>query len=446
MERIFHFTFLIALLIKANLLFAGADYSRPICTSLYRAIGPSIENASITERQAVQNLLNNKLSEKFPDLKIILKDPDEFIATMENRFNAQKLLTPENPYLFDYTEVALPVFKKMDKGIADRLEELKAIQEKLKTEGIFSSLKKKYPEDELKTSIKYLEELKQEISAKISAGKVNYKDTVELSYFYGPVMGHFDTREMSFLNRTMLKLDRHIEGHKQMPIETEYNAFKNRDFHLFQEGQVSGSSGYVAAQDPFTDAFKDKNKLQTLIVPNDDQLDCDIFMRLMSREKINIVGVTPKPIMADGFLRPSHDFWIHDLRHESAKFHKKKLYLENNKITPENEKKVNDQLDQWYVELDHAVAKIKDPNLKDAIDMLIFNFYHDRGYPIAPSSFINADLNNVHFGLLGLLKLSKTGVTFKNPISNLKAAEKWLKEYWIEKIPEEERFLKEVSH
>jgi hypothetical protein len=157
------------------------------------------------------------------------------------------------------------------------------------------------------------------------------------------------------------------------------------------------------------------------------------------------VGVTPKPIQADGFLRPSSDFWIHDLRHESAKFHKKKIYLENNKIDPRNEKKLNDQLDHWYLELDNAALKIQDPELKSAVELLTFNFYHDRGYPIAPSTFINADVKAVHFGLLVLLKASKVGVDFKNPVKNLKAAEKWLKDYWLAKLPEEKKFLTDMN-
>lgn len=432
--------------LQTSLLWAGADYSAPVCSSLYRAVGLEAKVANQAERINAEKLLNDQMSEKFPDLKVILKDPDEFVSTMEQRFQAQKKLTPNNPYLFDYSEVSLPVFKKMDAGIADKLTELKAIKEKLKTEGKFSSLRKKYPEEELDTTIKYLEDLKKDISQKISEGKINYQDSIQLSYFYGNAIGNFDTREMSFLNRTLLKIDRHIEGHKPKSIAEEYEAYKKRDFHLFQEGEVSGSSGYQAAQGPYSDAFHDKDKLQTLIVPNDDALDCDIFMRLMSREKINIVGVTPRPIQADGFLRPSADFWIHDLRHESAKFHKKKMYLEKNKINPADEKKVNDQLDHWYLEMADATNKIKDKDLKNAVDLLIFNFYHDRGYPIAPSSFLNADLNNVHYGLVALLKISKTGLEFKNPIKNLKAAEKWLTDYWTKKLPEEENFLKEVSH
>ena len=429
--------FILITYFQVHSLWAGADYSRPVCANLYKAIGIESNIVSDATRIEAETLLNTKMSSKVPDLKVILKDPDEFVATMEARFEAQKKLTPNNPYLFDYTEIAFPLFKKMNKGVSEKLVELKAIREKLKTEGMFSALKKTYPEDELNTTIKYLEDLEKDIGKKIADGKINYQDTVELSFFYGNAIGHFDTRQMTFLNRSLLKFDRYLEGHQPKSISEEYEAYKKREFHLFQEGQVSGSSGYQAAEGPFTEAFHDKNKLQTLIVPNDDELDCDIFMRLMSREKINIVGVTP---------RPSADFWIHDLRHESAKFHKKKMYLETNKITPDNEIKLNKQLDHWYLELDDAVTKIKDPELKKAVDLLTFNFYHDRGYPIAPSTFLNADLNNVHFGLVALLKISKTGLEFKNPVKNLNAAEKWLKDYWVKKLPEEESFLKEVSH
>ena len=444
MKRLFSLLIFCVIFLQNSFVYAGADYSRDICITLYRSLDGTLPVFTEEELINAQKTLYAKLSKKFPDLKIILDDPDEFIATMEKRFEAQKLLTPDNPFLFDYSEIGLPVFKKMNKGLLAKIEELKNIKIQLKSKNKLSSLARKYPEDEIDANLKFLEEIQAEINQKLSTGKIDYKNTIELSSFYGQAMGNFDTRLMSVREKAMLAISRYLEGIKTRPIKDLYNDYKNKNFHLFQEGVASGTASSRLQEVPFLAAFNDKNKLQNIIVPVDDELNTDVFMRLMSRDRINLAGVSPTPIQADGFLRPSYLFWNHDLRHEAAKYYEKMAYMLRKNIDKKNATKLNLQMDKWYIELENAVANIKDPDFKAAVEFLTFNFYHDNGYPIAPSSFLD-NKSNTHYLVVGLLKASKVGINFKNPMANLKEAEKWLVNFSKEKLPEEEKFLKSLD-
>jgi hypothetical protein len=165
------------LIFHCHLLQAGADYTRPICSSLYSNIGVESKITAEAARVEAEKILNAKMSAKFPDLKIILQDPDSFVSQMEKRFEAQKKITPDNPYLFDYSEIALPLFRKMHQGIIDKISELQG--------------NKKYSKAELETAFNFLHDLEKDIAKKLATGKINYQDTVHLGFFYGNAIGHF---------------------------------------------------------------------------------------------------------------------------------------------------------------------------------------------------------------------------------------------------------------
>ena len=62
-------------------------------------------------------------------------------------------------------------------------------------------------------------------------------------------------------------------------------------------------------------------------------LGYDVFDRLSNRD-IFLMGVTQKPIPADGFVRPAADFWIHDARHNSALYARRASYIKEHGLNP----------------------------------------------------------------------------------------------------------------
>jgi len=76
-------------------------------------------------------------------------------------------------------------------------------------------------------------------------------------------------------------------------------------------------------------------------------------MRLMPKS-IEIVGVTAQPIMADGFLRPGGDFWMHDVRHSSVKLQKRQRYIERHQLGEAQMRALDAKAEEWANELEQA--------------------------------------------------------------------------------------------
>jgi len=79
--------------------------------------------------------------------------------------------------------------------------------------------------------------------------------------------------------------------------------------------------------------------------------------------------------------------------------------------------------DRWKVELDAERSQIVDKELRAAIGFFMFNFHHDRGYPLVPSSYESSEaLNHVPKLLYGMLVASGQPVGFSHPSSTLARA------------------------
>lgn len=378
--------------------------------------------------ESVQATLNVPLAAQFPRLAIVLKDPDAFYATMSERFEKQKQLTPNDPHRFDYSEIGIPIVKDTRAALKTKLDEL--------TAGTVG----RSPEAR-KVAIQHLTALAKEADGYLAIGTVSYRSLIEYCHFYTRAIGQFDKETFPAFKRAFLKIDERLEGFKARSPEEELADYQARRFTVFQQDTKTTSKGFAAAESAFEDAVFNKKELKTLLVPTNDDLTDHLLMRLGSRDKINLVGVSDKPILADGFLRPSGMFWVHDLRHQSAKFHKKQVYLDDHAIPTAKVRAMNELMDKFYVELRGEIDAVPDPQLREALKLLTFNFYFDRGFPMMPSTFLGRKGDNITLGLYLAEKVGGQGVKFNAPVKNLGRAEEWLKQFWDKRSSIETQFL-----
>lgn len=386
--------------------------------------------------------LNQQMAQRYPQLKIVVENPDFFVATMRERFNNEKAKNPNNPYMFDYSELGMPLIKDLTKDLNIWQTELNS---KLANYEQNKSIINNFKAKETKILLNYSRALSQEAHKYVLADKISYKETIEFSYFYTRMRGSLEARTQTPLLRFYLFLDRTLlNGHHPKSAEQEFQLYKDRKFSVFTGKGLS--PGFRVAAGPFEKALFNLEKLETIWIPSNAPLGPSIFMRLLSRD-INFIGVTNTPILADGILRPSSDFWIHDVRHESVKFFTLKDYKLKNGLTPEQAQKLAEKIDSWLVELNHAVTTVENKEVRAAIKLLIFSFHHDRGFPLIPSVYLTPNQQVLYTRILyAMQKTAGEKVQFTKPTENLKAADIWLKEFWLNRIEEEKSFLDSIQN
>ncbi|AZZ38006.1 hypothetical protein CIK05_14740 [Bdellovibrio sp. qaytius] len=416
------------LFIILNLIFWSFQVfaSAPLCSSLF---------VSHTE------YLNQQMAQRYPSIKFVVENPDQFVINMRERFETQKIKSPNDPYTFDYSELGLPLVKDVQIDLMNWMAELNQNYKDLKD--------KKSPFDlfkihETKTLLDYSQALIQEAGIYTQDNKINYKQSIEFAYFYTRIRGKLDTRKQSPLLRFYLFFDRTIlNGHHPKSAKQEFQMYKDRKFSVFIGKGFS--PGFREAAIPFERALFNPEKLETIWIPSNAALGPSIFMRLLSRN-INFIGVTSTPILADGILRPSSDFWIHDIRHESVKYFLFKEYQFKKDLTEAQTQKLALLIDKWLVEQNIAVSLIDDKELRAAVKLLIFSYHHDRGFPLIPSVYLTPNNQKLYTNILYTMqRTAGEKVAFTQPIENLNAADKWLKEFWLNHIEEEKAFLDDLN-
>ncbi len=370
--------------------------------------------------------LNSFMSAKYPKLAKVVKDPDAFLVEMRGRFNEYKKLHPDSPHGFDYSELGLPLVRDLAANLDKKIEELTGFRGS------------RIGDAERMVGLQYLKDLKAESDAILKEGAVGYRKLIEFSYFYSRAIGHFDTRFYRPSQRLFLKVDRVIEGYGQLSIEEEYTLYRLRKFEVFQ--LKSASTGFNLSSKPFETAFLNKSELKQVWVPTNAVLERDIFMRMMFKD-IHFVGVTYDPIMADGFLRPGGDFWMHDLRHEAAKYFEKWRYIAEKNLSEEQVSSIDAKVDQWALDLSAAMSKVQDHDLQEAVELIAFSYHHDRGFPLIPSVYLNRRRDGFEHALYMMMKVSGQGVAFEMPIYNLERAHAWLTKFWTNRLPQEKEIL-----
>ena len=391
--------------------------SAPLCSGLF-----------VTDTE----FLNAQMVQRYPTIKYIVENPDQFVFNMRARFEAQKLKTPNEPYQFDYSEIGIPLIKDITTDLNTFLAELNAKQVLEKS-------------SETTILIDYSLMLLQEANQYLNQGNISYRNTIEFSYFYSRMRGQLETRKQSPLLRFYLFIDRTIlNGHHPKSARQEFKLYKQRKFKVING--TGFSPGFIEAAGPFEKAVFNPDKLETVWVPSNAPLGPSIFMRLLSRD-INFIGVTSEPVLADGILRPSGDFWIHDVRHESVKYFLLKDYHLKKELTKMQAHQLTTKIDKWLVEINNAVATVHDKELKEAIKLLIFSYHHDRGFPLIPSVYLTPNKQVLYTNILYFMqKTAGEKVKFTKPLKNLKAADRWLKDFWLERIEEEKTFLDSITN
>ncbi len=370
--------------------------------------------------------LNSFMSAKYPKLAQVVKDPDAFIAEMRGRFNEHKILHPDSPHGFDYSDLGLPLVKDLLENLDKKIEELTSYSGS------------KIRNSELRVGLQYLKDLKAEADSILKKGAVSYRGLIEFCYFYSRAIGHFDTRFYRTSQRLLLRVDRSIEGYRQLSIEAEYSLYRLRKFEVFQ--LKSSSTGFNLSSAPFETAFLNKDELKQVWVPTNAALERDIFMRMMFKD-IHFVGVTYDPILADGFLRPGGDFWMHDVRHEAAKYFEKWRYIAQKNLSEAQVSSIDSKVDQWALDLSAAMSKVRDHDLQEAIELIAFSYHHDRGFPLIPSVYLSRKRDGFEHALYTMMKVSGQGVAFEMPIYNLEKAHAWLTKFWTNRLPQEKEIL-----
>lgn len=408
------------------------------------------ESLVSTVLSAATETLNKDMLSRYPELAPITENPDVFIKEVEALFKEQQKKTPQDPYRFPYSKLGKPIFLYMVESLKEQRkflnEQSEILEKKLNGRNIWntfvrkSQLQKK--QHDLEVTEAYLRDLENEAQKTISSGDYNYRQVIEFSYFFSRFIGHHDFAQLGLVMRLMLPIDGKANGYRQMSIEQEYDLYKRRAFSVFQNRVRTQTFG--PAEIPFQEAFFNARELELIGVPTNAALNNDIFMRLMPK-KIHFIGVTLDPILADGFNRPGGLFWMHDVRHESAKYYYHHQYRLKNKLSLEKMEVMNQKSDDWILELNREIETIQDPNLKNAVKLFSFNYHHDLGAPLIPSAFLRQKTYYVALLLYMQMKISGQGVSFPRPVYNYRRADAWLTEFWKPRLEQERQLLRSLQ-
>lgn len=362
---------------------------------------------------------NKKLLDRYPQYASIVKDPEAYFKHIEELFEKQKKLNPEKPYQFDFSEYGMPVVKNMKDDLVSKIDEISVKLSKT------TNPKKRA---EYEANLKHLKLLQQDVAKHLKNGKITYEDSYKLGHFYSRAIGLFDTDKMPIVDRAFLELDRKFQGYNPVSAKKELELYQKEEFSLFQK--QSSVDGFQEAHGMFDKASFNKDKLEMVFIPSTEHLGADIFSRLVPHD-IYFMGISNKLMEADGFTRSGGDFWVHDLRHSSAIFHKKKAYEAVTNVTDAQKLALKKRADLWKQELNKEIMEIKDKKTRSAIRLFMFNFHHDRGYPMLPSSYRQFDkVDSVPYWLHFMLTVSGQPRTFDKAHKRFPEGYEWLKKFW----------------
>jgi hypothetical protein len=392
---------------------------------------------------------NTKLAEKYPKFKTMLSDPQKYFNDITARFEAQKRITPENPYAFDFSDWAQPLFTEMHSLLVTKRADLAREYEKMNS-GSFKQYWNGKKRGQVEIGLQFFDQLLTEIETHQSNGFVSYRDTFELSYFYSRASGLFDVSVFKLLNTTQrlaVKIDEYTEGYEQLSATQEFDRYLQRKVVLFDK--KSPISTWEAASDPFQKAFFNKDKLELLVLPTTEFLGRDIFIHLMSSE-IYLVGVTTMPVAADGYRRPGGLFFAHDLRHSSFMYYRNMLYRQQHGLTRSQIDELSRMMSEYVEQFEAELKAMEDRSLVSAIRYYSFNQHHEGGYHFSPINYQQNNAFHAPFILYAQMKMAGQKSHGLSSAKDIFRARKWVESFWLKRVSEEnhliQMFQKENAH
>lgn len=384
--------------------------------------------------------LNALMVERYPDLAEVLADPAAFMTTMRERFAEQRARTPDTPHAFDFSGLGRPALAAMQREVQTKVSDLRDLRQSIVRQAgnILGRLKwwRRGAIAELDVALAFLADVDTALTEHTSPNAtVTYQRTLQLTNAVTAALHFRGLDELSTSERFFLWFDRRLQGFREVSVREQHERFKRGDFRLFEHR--SPVKGFEAAQDPFSAAVYDLDRLELIGLPITRDIGIDILLRLLPFH-IYPVGVTRKPISADGFVRPSIDFLLHDIRHSTAIFAKRKVYEAEHGLTPDAARRLVTLMDAWGAELLDRVYALEDKEFRAAVELLAFNNHHDRGFVFAPSSYRAAKVDRIPRLLYIMLRLSGQRAGFGDYRRRLQAAHEWLRAYFLPKLPEEQ--------
>ena len=381
---------------------------------------------------------NTKLSLKYPEFKTLIKDPEKFVDKTKESFQLQRRAFPDSPLKFNFSELGIPLFKKMSASIEKEIQtinnqELGFIDKIFRQEG---SLKNR----ELR--IKYLLFLKNLIDESLENNIVTYKDALEYSLFFSRIVNY--KGENQSLN-PVLKISsavfrKGIGSPEALPLEKEFEMFIKRNQRLYTSGDLifertPGYKDYRKAREYYLQILDDPNDLNVLILPHFGHIEEDILLHL-SPYDIRIVGVTDEVIAADGVIMAPGAFWYHDISHDMLKRYKHDKYFK--KLTLEQKRLITLKSYEWRNELDHFINSFENPTDQKILRFVDWVIHHDLGNFHVPSLYLSKHPPALTWQLyLGMIINGQRKDFGINAIFKILKAYKDLKGFWLNHLEEE---------
>ncbi len=387
----------------------------------------------------------------------VVKDPDAFKAEINARFRAQKEVDPGAPLNFDFSEVGMIEIPIMIEKLQGKIKEFESKKERLTTftgqmRSLFTGGEVPRLRDvffpsklrsEFDTAIQYLNELNDILEDHAEDGRVAYDEFIALGHYYVRVMGFFDIFNMGFQDRMFLVLERRIQGYRRFDMETELENLRGRSYEFVT--RTSFLKSYQNSRSTFEGAYNaayDMDELPYILVPSHGHFGIDIFQFLMTKD-IYLLGLTDTPIRADGFLRPSGLFLIHDYMHSALMWHKQREWIKNLEISEQQWARLSEASDMWQVELKEHLLAIEDPQIRKTARRLAFNIHHEQGFPLVPSVFKSEKKVNFTSQQLFFMEWigGETPWRFKTLTNDLNEAFEIIRDFWLSKLDEEAAVL-----
>lgn len=398
---------------------------------------------SIAENYKIRN---ETLAKRYPQLDFVFKDPEVFVKTMNDRFEAQKKITPDDPRVFNFPEAA-PTMKEIREDLMKFRVEVETNFHK-KEEGLRNLMAKSLlgresrKVQDLAKVLKYIDSLKKDIDQMTSTNNYPYRDTVYTLYFYSRIRGFFQFKELNRYYQAAKYVDMLMHGYRRLNIDSELRLYESKGSPIVQVRSGKIANEFRIAELPFRDAFERTDKLEYVIIPSVYALGSSAFMHVLPH-KIHFLGATNTPVPADGFNRPGGLFWMHDVRHEADRYMKINSYRKAQNLTSKQEQTLIQLMHQWHADFLKLKNSIKDPNLKESLDHYHFYTHHDVGVPLIPSMFLNHHKNgmSVYYAFLFHKKFAGQNPKFTNWFKITRETQDVLTKFWEERLPLEKQLL-----